>query len=337
MLPVPPKGYGGIERIVAALVREYRTLGHEVALMAKAGSSAKAEQQFEWPGNDVSGKLDTFKNGWALRRSVRAFAPDIVHSFSRLAYLGPLLPSRISKVMSYQRTVGSRQVRWARRLSRGTLRFTGCSEFIATIGRRGGGKWRAIPNFVEIDKYDFTPTVSRDAPLVFLSRIESIKGPHLAIAMARKAGRRLILAGNRPTNGDEAAFFDREIAPQLGRDDIEWIGEVDDAQKNALLGKAAALLVPIQWDEPFGIVFVEALATGTPIISCARGALPEIVTPGRTGLFVSDVNDGARAIAQLGTLDRASCRADAVNQFSARVCAEQYLALYSEMNTPFHA
>ena len=90
-------------------------------------------------------------------------------------------------------------------------------------------------------------------------------------------------------------------------------------------------LVPIQWDEPFGIVFVEALATGCPIITCARGALPEIVTPGRTGLFIENVAEGVRAVAQISTLDRTACRADAVNQFSSRVCADQYLALYADL------
>lgn len=336
ILAVPPRGYGGIERIVAALIREYRSLNHRVALVAKTGSDATVDELFTWPGENVSGKLDTWKNAWALRRAVKVFKPDVVHSFSRLAYLGPLLPARVAKVMSYQRVVGARQVRWARRFSRKTLRFTGCSEYIAALGRRGGGKWRAIPNFVEVEKYTFIPGVARDAPLVFLSRVESIKGPHLAIAIARQAGRRLILAGNRASDGPEAAYFEREIAPHLDRDGIQWIGEVDDAQKNALLGQAAALLVPVQWDEPFGIVFVEALATGCPIITCARGALPEIVTPGRTGLFIQNAADGVSAVNGISTLDRAACRADAVNQFSSRVCAEQYLALYSEMNTPVH-
>ena len=336
ILAVPPRGYGGIERIVAALIREYRSLNHRVALVAKAGSTASVDELFAWPGENVSGKLDTWKNAQALRRAAKLFKPDIIHSFSRLAYLGPLLPASVPKVMSYQRVVGVRQVRWARRLSRKTLRFTGCSEYIASLGRQGGGKWRAIPNFVEIENYTFVPGVGRDAPLVFLSRIESIKGPHLAIAIARQAGRRLILAGNRANHGPEAAYFEREIAPHLGRDGVEWIGEVDDARKNALLGQAAALLVPVQWDEPFGIVFVEALATGCPIITCARGALPEIVTPGRTGLFIQNAADGVTAVDQISTLDRAACRADAVNQFSSRVCAEQYLALYSDFGDEGH-
>ncbi|HEY9155296.1 MAG TPA: glycosyltransferase, partial [Opitutaceae bacterium] len=273
---------------------------------------------------------------WALRRAVNLFKPDVVHSFSRLAYLGPILPSSISKVMSYQRVVGARQVRWGRRLSRKTLRFTGCSEYIATLGRRGGGKWRAIPNFVEVEKYRFVPEIAADAPLVFLSRVESIKGPHLAIQIARQAGRRLIIAGNRANSGPESEYFKHEIAPHLGRDGIEWIGEVDDSQKNVLLGQAAALLVPIQWDEPFGIVFVEALAVGCPVITCARGALPEIITPGRTGIFIQNAAEGVRAVNEISKLDRVACRADAVNQFSSHVCAEQYLALYSEMNTPVH-
>lgn len=334
MLPVPPLGYGGIERIVAGLVREYRKLGHTVALLSKAGSACEADARFAWPSEQMRSLSGTVRNAFALRRAVRSFRPDLVHSFSRLAYLSVILPGGAAKVMSYQREVGARQVRTARRLAQGSLRFTGCSEFICAQGRRGGGAWRAIPNFVNVERYTFVARVPDDAPLVFLSRIESIKGPHLAIAIARRAGRRLILAGNRMTSGPEAAYFDLQIAPHLGKNGIEWIGEVDDAQKNVLLGSAAALVVPVQWDEPFGIVFVEAMATGTPVLACSRGALPEIVEPGRTGYFVTDEQDGAVAVGRLRFLDRAACRAVVEAQFSASVCAEQYLSLYQQMLDP---
>lgn len=334
MLPVPPTGYGGIERIVDGLAREYRKLGHTVALLAKEGSTCEVERRFAWPAEGMRSWTGTAKNAWALRRAVAAFSPEVVHSFSRLAYLSAVLPTRLPKVMSYQRAVGARQIRTARRLAGRSLRFTGCSEFICAQGRRGGGAWRAIPNFVDLQRYQAVPHVAEDAPLVFLSRIESVKGADLAIAIARRAGRRLILAGNRIETGPEAAWFDRQIAPHLGKDGIEWIGEVDDARKNTLLGGAAALVVPVQWDEPFGIVFVEAMATGTPVITCARGALPEIVEPGRTGFFVTGPEDGAVAVSRLRFLERAACRALVETQFSAAVCAEQYLALYEQAISP---
>jgi len=333
-IPVPPAGYGGIERIVDALVRELAARGHTVGLVAHGESKSPASPLFPWPGGDSRSRADTLRNTLALRRAVRTFRPDVLHSFSRLAYLLPLLPTRLPKVMSYQRHTGGRQVALAARLGGRTLRFTGCSEFICSQGRRAGGTWRAVHNFVEPEQFTFAANVPPDAPLVFLSRIESIKGADLAIAIARAAGRRLVLAGNHATAGAERAFWDSKIAPQLGREGVEWIGEVNNAQKNELLGQAAALLVPIQWDEPFGIVFAEALACGTPVLTCARGATPEIVEPGTTGFFLNTVEEGTTAVQRLGMLDRAACRRAAEERFSVRVCASAYLDLYRGRDCP---
>lgn len=327
-LPVPPVNYGGIERIVDALVRAFTRAGHTVGLAARRASSSPADAHFPWPGERSTSHADTLRNALALRAAVAGFRPDVVHSFSRLAYLLPVLPSRIPKVMSYQRHTGGRQVSVAARLGGRRLAFTGCSEFICAQGRRGGGTWNAIPNFVETARYTFVPQVAPDAPLVFLSRIESIKGPDLAIAIARRSGRRLIIAGNRAAAGPERAFWETRIAPELGRNGIEYVGEVNDTQKNALLGRAAALLLPIQWDEPFGIVFAEAFACGTPVLTCRRGATPEIVDEGRTGFFLTTAADGAAAVARLGELDRAACRQAAETRFSVEVCAARYLELY---------
>ena len=127
------------------------------------------------------------------------------------------------------------------------------------------------------------------------------------------------------------AYWDQHIAPALGRDGVEWIGEVDDARKWSLLADAAALLVPIQWDEPFGIVFAEALAAGVPVITCARGGTPEIVEPGRTGFFISGVEDGLKAVRALSSIDRNACRARAEADFDQPIIADRYLRLYSQL------
>lgn len=325
---MPPRGYGGIERIVDGLVRELAARGHTVGLIAHPESSSPAQALFPWP-NLNSGRIgDTVRNAGALRRAVNMFRPDVVHSFSRLAYLAPILPTHLPKIMSYQRHAGGRQISIAALIGRGSMRFTGCSEFICANARKWGGRWVGIPNFVELSKYDFVPAVAHDAPLVFLSRIESIKGPDLAIDIAVASGRRLILAGNRPEGGPERAYWDKKIAPRLDRDGVQWIGEVDDTQKNRLLGSAAALVLPIQWDEPFGIVFAEAMAVGAPIITCARGAAPEVVDAGRTGFFIRDATEGAAAVARLGEIDRAACRGKVEKSFSLEVCADAYLNLY---------
>lgn len=326
-IPVPPVGYGGIERIVDALARHYRSHGHEVGLVSHPESTCSVDARFSW--HLTSGRLGDARNAWVLLKSARSFAPEVIHSFSRLGYMLPVLAKAVPKVMSYQRHTGGRQIALAARIAGRSLMFTGCSEFISAMGRRAGGTWKTVFNFVEPERIKFVAHVSHDAPLLFLSRIESIKGPDIAIEIAKASGRRLILAGNRAETGLERVFWDTQIQPKLGRDGIEWIGEVNDAQKDELLGRSAALVVPIQWDEPFGIVFAEALAAGTPVITCARGAAPEIIEPGRTGFFISNSDEGAKAIGQIGALDRAACRNSVVDRFSCDVCARQYLALYS--------
>lgn len=331
MIEVPPVGYGGIERIVDALVREYVRHGHEVGLVARDGSTSPAARLYPWRSESPRGLVNRLRNTNALRHAVREFEPDVLHSFSRLAYMMPLLPTKLPKLMSYQRHTGGRQVSIGAKLAGKTLLFTGCSEFICRQGRPSGGTWQAVHNFVEPEKFTFVPEVPPDAPLVFLSRLDRIKGADTAIAIARRAGRRLILAGNHAQSGHELDYWRREIEPHLGRDGIEWVGEVDDKAKNELLGKAAALLVPIRWDEPFGIVFAEALACGTPVISCPRGALPEIVEEGKTGFLVKSEDEGADAVRRVGELPRRACRLAAEQRFSLALCARTYLDLYTEM------
>jgi glycosyltransferase involved in cell wall biosynthesis len=218
-----------------------------------------------------------------------------------------------------------RTVRLGAVLANGSLSFTGCSD----EGRRAGGEWRAIHNCVDTNFYRLQSKVANDAPLVFLSRVEGIKGAHTAIAVARPTGRRLIIAGNHADSEPELDYWTREILPKLGGS-IEYVGPVDDSQKIELLGQAAAMIVPIEWNEPFGIVFAEALACGTPIISCPRGALPEIVRPGVDGFLVNSLEEACEAVANLDKIDRATCRKRAEDNFSVPVAAAQYERLYEE-------
>ena len=328
-LPVPPILYGGIERVVASLVEEFRRRGHVVGLAAQRDSAVAADAFFPWPGRTSTARQDSWRNALALRRAVGEFRPDFVHSFSRLLWLLPLAGNSLPLGMSYQREPSGRTVAVTRRLLGPRLRFTGCSAYLADHGRsRGGGDWTAIPNFIDPVQFDFVPEVASDAPLVFLSRIEPIKGCHTAIAIARASGRRLLIAGNRVEEGSAAGYWEREIAPHLGRDGIEYVGPVNDEQKNRLLGGAAAMVVPIGWDEPFGIVFTEALACGTPVIACPRGAVPEIVLPGQHGFHIRTVEEGAAAVGQLGRISRAACRGRVDAHFTVQKVADRYLEWY---------
>lgn len=312
-------------------MQEFRRRGHQVALVAHRESTVPNDAFFPWPTLSSTRVMDHWKNGLALRKAVGRFRPDVVHSFSRLLWLLPLLPSSVPRIMSYQRAPTGRTVAWSHRLHGHRLKFTGCSEHIAAAGRGSRGEWNAIPNFIDPDRFSFVPKVPEDAPLVFLSRIERIKGTHTAIAIAMASKRRLIIAGNRVDSLEGKRYWQQEIGPLLEPGKIDYIGPVDDAQKNALLGGAAAMVVPIEWDEPFGIVFAEALACGTPIISSPRGSALEIVRPGTNGFLVGSVDEGAKAVDRISALNRAQCRADVEARFSVSVVAQQYLNLYSRV------
>jgi len=327
-LPVPPKLYGGIERIVHILATGLQACGHTVGLVANADSTSFVHQLFPWPGLRSQQKMDSLKNTLALFSAVLQFKPDLLHSFSRLQYLLPQLRFDMPKIMSYQRKPSWRPVYWGSRIAGGSLTFTGCSEHICSQGRIAGGVWRAIHNCVEMETYAFQHAVAHDAPLVFLSRIERIKGAHTAIEIALRTGRRLIIAGNYGTSGEEGRYWENEIAPHIGKAGIEYIGTVNDEQKNRLLGQAAAMVVPIEWDEPFGIVFAESLACGTPVISCPRGALPEIVRNGIDGFLVDNVEQACQAVNKLQQIDRRNCRQRAEECFSASVIVNKYERLY---------
>lgn len=329
-LPVPPPLYGGIERVIDVLIGEYLAAGHEIGLVGHPESTSKTTAFFPWPGRTSTGASDLLRNADMLRKAANEFNPDVIHSFSRLLWLFPLALDRRPKVMSYQREPTGRTVRWSNIVHRGRLQFTGCSEYICHNGRRrGGGEWTSIPNAVDLNRYHFQPHVASNAPLVFLSRIESIKGCHAAIQVAKQTGRRLLIAGNHSDHGEAGEYWHSRILPEIGRNGIEYVGPVNDLQKNDLLGRAAGMLVPIEWNEPFGIVFVEALACGTPVISCPRGALPEIVREGIDGFLVEGIEAATAAVEKLSSLNRHDCRRRAEDVFSGPTMARQYLALYA--------
>jgi len=331
-LPVPPKHYGGIERIVDMLARGFVARGHVVTLFAHP-DSASAGRLVPWPGASSLSAADTLRNAATLTQSVVNSHFDLVHSFSRIAYLTPILPMSIPKLMTYQRAISPRSVQLGHTLSRGTLAFTAISEWMMQHVKHIG-RWTMIPNGVPLDAYTFRPTVEPDAPLVFLGRIEEIKGPHLAIEVARRSGRRLIIAGNIPD--EKRDWVETHVLPHVDGDRVRYIGPVDDVQKNELLGKAAAFLMPILWDEPFGIVMAEALACGTPVLGLSRGAVLEVVQHGMTGFVESDVEGLVEAVDRLPSLDRNACRARVEAIYSDDAVVAGYEALYQAMIAERH-
>lgn len=330
-LPVPPKLYGGIERIIDSLARKLGERNHNVGLVAHPESTTNVNEFFPWPGASSRSLIDSFRNTNTLKNSISRFNPDVLHSFSRLMYMLPLFRRSIPKIMSYQREPNMRTVRWASRLAGDSIRFTGCGEHVAVRGRQAGGQWFGIHNFVELDKFTFIESVSVDAPLVFLSRLDRIKGAHNAIEIAKRTGQKLIIAGNYAEQGEDAMYWQDVIKPEIGKNNIEYIGPVDDVQKNELLGQAKAMIVPIEWDEPFGIVFAESLACGTPVISSPRGALPEIVRQGIDGFLVNSIDEGVLAASKLDSIDRKNCRMRVEEKFTVDVICDAYETLYRSM------
>lgn len=326
-IPVPPQLYGGIERIVDMLARGLIARGHRVTLFAHP-DSASIDNLVSWPGASSLSTADTLRNAAVLAQAVVSSEFDLVHSFSRIAYLTPILPFGLPKLMTYQRAISPRAVRLGWRLSCGRLSFTAISNWMMDHVRHIG-TWSMIPNGVPLNTYRFRASVGCDAPLVFLGRIEESKGPHLAVEIARRAERRLIIAGNIPD--EKRAWVGAHVLPHVDGDRVRYIGPVDDAQKNALLGEAAAFLMPILWDEPFGIVMIEAMACGTPVLGLRRGSVPEVVCHGVTGFVEQDVDGLVAAVARLPTIDRAACRTRVEDKYSDRAVVDAYEALYRRL------
>jgi len=329
-LTVPPGPYGGVQRLVAQWIEELRKHGHQVALMARVGSTMSCDAFFPWPGNQSQNPAHTIRNARALASAARTFRADIVHSSSRLLYTWPLLLSGTPVIMTYHRRPGERQIAIARRLSR-QLIFTGVSGYISELGGRGGGNWKTVYNCIDLNRLTFREKVAPDAPLVFLSRIDADKGAHLAIDIARRAGRQLIIAGNHSADENAVRYWRDLIEPHIDGQNIRYIGPVDDNQKNALLGSSCALIVPTQCDEAFGLVYAEALACGTPAIGTRRGAVPEIIDPGKNGWLISTVEEGVEAVSKIASLSRSVCRQSVEEKFSIPKIVAAYESIYRSL------
>ena len=322
MIPVPPTLYGGIERVIDMLARGLVERGHDVTLFAHRDSDT-AGRLAPYGGTRPNHPIDLIQNTMSIARLAIA-RPDVVHSFGRLATLLPLLPTSLPKIMSYQRepTLLGPPSDTARET--GYLIIYRVQRAYCGIDAAHRPQLRRVQRRPTRDVH-VPNRVQDDAPLVFLGRVERIKGAHTAVEVARRSGRRLVIAGNV----SDDAYFEAEVRPHLS-DRIEYVGPVDDGQKNELLGSALAFLMPIEWEEPFGIVMAEALACGTPVIGTPQGSVPEIVVEGVTG-FVRDTVEGmATAVEHVAALSRAACRDDCEARFSDRAIVDAYEELYRE-------
>jgi len=327
-LPVPPKLYGGIERIVYLLAEEYTRLGHEVTLLAGPDSYCSGTTiTFGENKANYSRREKVKEIGFVWKYLVKNHSKfDLIHNFGRLIYFLPVLNKKVRKIMSYQREVSRRGIKMITGLPAKNLIFTGCSNYCVSTGNFAG-KWATVYNTVDFSQYQLTENLPADAPLMFLGRLEQIKGVHTAIKAAKATGNKLIIGGNIPQDERSLLYFKNEIEPGIDNAQIKYFGALNDEEKNYHLGKSKALLFPIEWDEPFGIVMIEAMACGTPVIGFNRGAVPEVIKDGVNGFIADDTENMVKQIDQLQQLDRKICRQSAEQKFNLTKIATDYLSL----------
>ncbi|MES1226475.1 MAG: glycosyltransferase [Bacteroidota bacterium] len=328
---VPPEGYGGIERIVALLAEEYHRQGNEVDILATRGSYVEGcatypigEKGFPPSKKEMNKAIIT---AWKFIRKNRNNY-DLIHNFGRLLYLFPVLNHPVKKIMCYQREITANNIRIYNLLPNKNIIFSGCS---ADLVKRAAapGRWVAIHNAVDFTKYCLRTSLASDAPLIFLGRIERIKGCHTAIKVAKDTNNRLIIAGNKSSLPEEVSYFEKEIAPYIDNQQIIYVGEVNNEQKNEWLGKSKALLMPIEWNEPFGIVMIEAMACGTPVIAFNKGSVNEVIEENVTGFKVASEEEMICAVSKINRIDRAGCRNFSCLKFNIPVIAGDYLNLFN--------
>lgn len=327
---VPPKGYGGHERLVAMFAQEYARLGHEVHLLVTRGSEVPGcivhgYGKEGFPPTKINALLAIPIAWWFLWKNRHQF--DLVHNFGRLLYLLPILNHPIKKIMTYGREISAANIQRINQLPNQHLVFTGCSSNL--ISRcKTAGRWVTVYNAIDFSKYTLQEKVAEDAPLIFLGRIERIKGCHTAIAVAKATQHKLIIAGNISPLPEERAYFEKEILPHIDGEQIMHVGQVNDEQKNFYLGQAKALLFPIEWNEPFGMVMVEAMACGTPVIGFMRGSVSEVVSVAITGFIVENKEEMIDSIKKIEIIDRNKCYDTAKQSFDVHQIANQYLNLH---------
>lgn len=321
---VPPSGYGGIERLCSDLVEGLVGRGHDVTLVAVGTSSTKARLvaplpkppyglgRPEGPGEEARWAAVVF-------RALEELDVDLVHDHSLagpLVALGRAVPTVLtchgplhSWVEDYYGALGMPVVA----ISDAQRQAAPALPWVATIH-----------NAIDVSAYRFS--AAKDDYALFLGRMSPEKGAHLAPAAARAAGVRLVMAGkcNEP---EELRYFDETVAPACGPE-TTWVGEVGGAQRKELLAGARCLLVPVQWEEPFGLVLAEALASGTPVVGLARGAVPEIVRHGETGWVCDAADELGHYVARAGEIDPEACRRDALRRFDLPVFVERHEHMY---------
>jgi glycosyltransferase involved in cell wall biosynthesis len=326
---IPPKLYGGTERVVSWLTEELVSLGHEVTLFASGDSQTSAKLEAIWPKAlrlDPSIR-DPMAPHMVMLESVRQKASsfDVMHF--HLDYFPFSLVSRQS--VPFVTTLHGRLD-----LPEHQPVFKTFSE--VPVVSISSAQRRPVPNAGWVGTVHhglperlLTPQPGNQTYLAFLGRIAPEKSVDRAIRIAERCGMRLKIAAK--VDRADREYFDVKIRPLLDLPHVEYIGEIGDADKAEFLGGAKALLMPIDWPEPFGLVMIEAMACGTPVIGFNRGSVPEVIDDGVTGYVVEDELSAVAAVELAVQLSREKVRQRFEERFTARRMAKDYLAVYRSL------
>ena len=326
---VPPKLYGGTERVVAWLVDELVDLGHQVTLFASGDSQTKAELVPVCPRALRLGKPrpDPVAAQAALLEAVaqRADEFDVIHAHIDWLHLPIVQRAGIPFLTTLH----------------GRLDLPGLSDMIRIFPTAtyvsisdnqriplAGAKWLGTV-YHGMPKRLLKPSFRPGQYLAFLGRLTHEKGAHIAIRIAQATGMPLRIAAKVPR--DHRSYFKEHLEPFIDGKNIQLVGEVDDRRKQGFLDGAAALLFPINWPEPFGLVMIEAMACGTPVIAFRAGSVPEVIDDGVTGFIVDSEEEAVRAVGRVGKLNRREIRRIFEQRFAARRMADYYVDIYRQL------
>lgn len=330
-IPVPPKKYGGTELIIYHLCNELINRGHEVTLYASGDSKTKAKLKSIRPRHLLADKIPWTNQLFNLYNLAIAFEEagqyDIIHSHVDLyeTFFSYFCPKPVIHTIHnplYSSNPNDLRLQileksdWANyvNISKSQLALSPLKR-LNSVG--------VVYNGLEIDKFAFNPKGADE--FIWIARVDKYKGIENAIIACEKAKVKLKLAGRLdPT---QEIYFLKNIKPHLGKN-IKFIGEISVPQKSEFFGNARALLYPIEWHEPFGLVMIEAMACGTPVIAYDKGSVREIVQDGVTGFIVNTIPEMIRAIKKINRIDRQKCRERVKKMFTVEKMVEEYEKIY---------
>jgi glycosyltransferase involved in cell wall biosynthesis len=329
-IEIPPPGYGGIEQVVALLAAQLTERGHHVTLFAAPGTHSRARvlSPLESPQPDSieTALYEADHVASTFARMEQSDPPfDVLHDhcgFTAFAFADRIDTPLVHTLHGpFTEDTSAFYARHAHKAS-----VVALSRYQAEEAPDGLDVVAVIGNPIVVGDFPFRE--EKDDYLLWIGRFNDDKGPQRAIAAAKEAGVPLVLAG--PVQPGQHDFFEREVKPHIDDASVRYVGEVGD-EKRDLYGGARALLMPIRWPEPFGLVMTEAMACGTPVIAFPEGSAPELVLDGETGFVVDDEHGMAEAVERLDEIDPARCRASAEERFDVVPVAAAYERAYEQV------